>query len=84
VLFRSEQRLASTTCLLGDTLTLADAALLPFVRQFAATDAGWFAAAPYPALRAWLERYTSSELFAVVMQKFPVWKPGDEAVVFGG
>jgi glutathione S-transferase len=81
---RLEQCLATTTYLLGDTFTLADAALLPFVRQFAATDAGWFTSAPYPALRAWLERYISSELFALVMQKFLVWKPGDGAVVFGG
>lgn len=81
---RLEQRLASTPCLLGATFTLADAALLPFVRQFAAIEEDWFAAAPYPALRAWLERYTSSELFAKVMQKFPVWKPGDEMVVVGG
>jgi glutathione S-transferase len=78
-----EQRLASSPCLLGATFTLADAALLPFVRQFSSTDNDWFAAAPYPALHAWLERYTSSELFALVMQKFPVWNPGDEAVIFG-
>lgn len=79
-----EQRLRATPCLPGETFTLADAALLPFIRQFAAIDEDWFAAAPYPALRAWLERYTSTESFALVMQKFPVWKPGDVAVVFGG
>jgi len=52
--------------------------MLPFVRQFAAVDSAWFASAPYPALRAWLERYTTSGLFSRVMQKFPVWKPGSE------
>jgi glutathione S-transferase len=78
-----EQRLFATSNLLGETFTLADAALLPFVRQFAAVDTEWFATAPYPALRTWLARYTSSELFSLVMQKFPVWKPGDEAVVLG-
>lgn len=79
-----EQRLCTTSCLLGDTLTLADVALLPFVRQFAAVDTGWFAATPYPALRAWLEKFTASELFALVMQKFPVWQPGSQPVIFGG
>ncbi|MGC2458114.1 MAG: glutathione S-transferase [Gallionellaceae bacterium] len=79
-----EQRLCTTPCLLGDTLTLADVALLPFVRQFAAVDTGWFAAAPYPALRAWLEKFTASELFALVMQKFPVWQPGNQPIIFGG
>jgi glutathione S-transferase len=48
-----EQRLSTTPYLLGETFTLADAALLPFVRQFAEVDTGWFATAPYPALRAW-------------------------------
>jgi glutathione S-transferase len=77
-----EQRLIVTPCLLGETFTLADAALLPFIRQFAAVDSTWFATAPYPALRAWLERYISSELFAVVMRKHPVWQPGNEPVIF--
>lgn len=78
-----ERRLCATSCLLGETFTLADAALLPFVRQFAAVDAEWFASAPYPALRAWLEKFTSSELFSLVMRKFQVWQPGNEPVVFG-
>jgi glutathione S-transferase len=78
-----EQQLKITPFLLGAKFTLADAALLPFVRQFASVDSGWFATAPYPALRVWLNRYTTSDLFAKVMQKFPVWKQDDELVVFG-
>ena len=78
-----EHRLSATPHLLGENFTLADAALLPFVRQFAAVDSTWFATAPYPALRAWLDRYTRSELFTVVMQKFPVWKPGEGPIIFG-
>jgi len=79
-----EQRLAASRHLLCDAFTLADAALLPFVRQFAAVDAAWFASAPYPELRAWLARYTASELFTRVMEKFAAWKPGDAPVTFGG
>jgi glutathione S-transferase len=78
-----EQRLCATPYLLCETFTLADAALLPFIRQFAAVDAEWFATAPYPALRSWLERFTSSELYSMVMRKFPVWQPGNEPVIFG-
>lgn len=70
-----EVRLQITPYLLGEKMSIADAALLPFVRQFAAVDADWFANAPYPKLRDWLERFTSSELFAQVMQKFPLWQP---------
>lgn len=78
-----ERRLRATPFLLGANFTLADIALLPFVRQFAAVDSAWFANAPYPALQAWLEKFTSSELFSTVMQKFPVWQPGNEPVTFG-
>jgi len=78
-----EQRLWITPYLLGETFALADAALLPFVRQFAAIDSDWFATAPYPALRAWVENFTSSELFSFVMLKFPVWQSGNKPVVFG-
>ena len=70
-----EMQLAKSPFLLGEHFSIADAALLPFIRQFAAVDREWFANAPYPALKAWLDRYTTSELFIQVMEKFPVWKP---------
>lgn len=79
---RLETRLSVGPYLLGEKMSLADAALLPFVRQFAAVDAEWFASTPYPKLRDWLERFTASELFAQVMQKFPVWKQRDIPRIF--
>jgi glutathione S-transferase len=72
---RLESHLHITPYLLGERMSIADAALLPFVRQFVSVDSHWFSTAPYPALRASLEAFTSSELFAKVMQKFPVWQP---------
>jgi len=68
--------------LLGSSFTLADATVLPFVRQFTAVDANWFFQAPYPAVSAWLNEFTASEAFTKVMQKFPVWKEGDELCIF--
>lgn len=64
-----ETRLAAHEHLLSERATLADMALLPFIRQFAAVDAAWFEQAPYPRLRAWLERLTGSALFEAVMRK---------------
>lgn len=72
-----EASLQISPYLLGEKMSIADAALLPFVRQFAAVDADWFASAPYPKLRDWLERFTTSKLFAQVMQKFSLWQPVD-------
>lgn len=47
----------------------ADAAIFPFVRQFASIDAGWWAACRLSATRAWLQRWLDSPLFADVMRK---------------
>ena len=62
--------------LCGPTARLADMAILPFVRQFAHTDPGWFAAQPWPQLDAWLGRWESSALFHQVMDKYPPWQAG--------
>ena len=55
--------------LLSDHLSLADVALLPFVRQFAHVDREWFAQTPYVRLQAWLQGFLESELFTAIMKK---------------
>ncbi|MCS3839202.1 glutathione S-transferase [Pseudomonas sp. JAI111] len=55
--------------LLAGHPTLADVALMPFIRQFAHVDREWFAQTPYVRLQAWLQRFLESELFTTVMQK---------------
>lgn len=56
---------------------LVDVALFPFIRQFAQVDKTWFDTANYPTLRAWLDSFLSSELFASAMKNRPVWQSGD-------
>ncbi|MGZ8252287.1 MAG: glutathione S-transferase [Methylophilaceae bacterium] len=68
-----EQRLSHASYLCGNQRGIADIAIFPFVRQFSAVDEGWFAGAPYPKLRAWLNGLVTSELFLNVMKKNPVW-----------
>ncbi|WP_411882318.1 glutathione S-transferase [Polaromonas sp. YR568] len=60
--------------LYGARASLADMALLPFVRQFAHTDAAWFAAQPWPRLQAWLAQFEASVLYAGVMGKHAPWQ----------
>ena len=60
--------------LFGSQPSLADMAILPFVRQFAHTDAAWFAAQPWPQLRAWLTYFEASALFESVMAKHKSWQ----------
>ena len=53
-LMEMETRLSRHAWLFGPQASLADMALLPFARQFAHTDASWFAAQPWPHLGRWL------------------------------
>jgi UPF0176 protein len=69
-------RLSDQPWLLGNGPSLADAALFPFVRQFAGVDVAWWAQAPLPALRAWLNRWVNRPLFEAVMEKHPLWEAG--------
>ena len=63
-----EQRLAVGGWLLGAQATLADWALLPFVRQFRLADPDGFAAElGLEGLKDWLARFESSTLLARVM-----------------
>lgn len=77
-----QTRLASHDWLFGASACLVDMALLPFVRQFAHTDAAWFAAQPWPALASWLSRWESGALLAQVMAKYPAWQAGQPAIYF--
>jgi glutathione S-transferase len=62
--------------------TIADYAILPFVRQFAFIDKAWFDAQPWPALQRWLECFLASERFSSVMTKYPQWVERDGVTVF--
>ena len=77
-----ERRLRATPYLLGDTLSIADAAIFPFIRQFADVDREWFEQSSYISLQRWLKYFLNSELFNAVMKKYPPWKPGDVPVLF--
>jgi glutathione S-transferase len=66
---RLEELLSDREYLLADHPSLADIALLPFVRQFAHVDREWFAQTPYVRLQTWLQRFLESELFTSIMKK---------------
>lgn len=78
ILYDLDQRLQQGSYLQGDAFTLADAAIAPFVRQFSLADRGYFDEQGWSSLRAWLDKFTSSERFAAMMEKYPVWQSGDE------
>lgn len=66
----------------GDQRGLADAAIMPFVRQFANADPQWFDQAPYPQLQSWLAQELTDPCFTSVMQKHRPWRADDAPVHF--
>ena len=77
-----DSRLAAHGQLCGAKRGLADAAIMPFVRQFASVDAAWFEGVDLPHIKAWLMGHVESDLFATVMQKFAPWRENDPPVRF--
>ncbi|MCZ4339448.1 glutathione S-transferase [Shewanella colwelliana] len=79
-----EQLLTAHQYLLADRESLADIALLPFIRQFARVERQWYLQAPYPHVRQWLNRYLQSKMFSKVMTKHQLWLPNRSDLLFGG
>jgi len=69
-----ESKLSQTPCLGGSHFSIVDAAIFPFIRQFAAVDNPWFVSQPYQNLNKGLTRLLESELFTSVMSNQPIWK----------
>ncbi|MGO2498533.1 MAG: glutathione S-transferase [Vibrio litoralis] len=68
-----EVRLTQHSFLMADQESLADLALLPFIRQFARVERQWYLQSPYPKLRQWLNQYLQSKMFSKVMTKHELW-----------
>ena len=70
-------KLERTSQLCGPVRSMADAAIMPFARQFAAVDQKWFRDQPLPRLKVWLANHISSEIFKLIMLRVAPWSPGD-------
>jgi glutathione S-transferase len=76
------ERLSSRPNLTSKHVSLADAAIAPFVRQFAHTDPAWFAGQSWPGLQLWLKAFEVSSDYALVMAKYGAWTEDQEVVFF--
>ena len=79
-----ETRLIKHEFLFSTKESLADIALLPFIRQFARVERQWYLQSPYPNLQKWLNRYLQSRMFTKVMAKHPLWLESGEDTIFVG
>ncbi len=78
-----EKKLAQFQYLMGESLSLVDYAILPFIRQFAKVERQWYLSSPYPKLQQWLKSHLESSLFSKVMRKYPLWLENHEIVLLG-
>jgi UPF0176 protein len=81
-LIQLNRLLQTSKNLMADHWTWADAAIAPFVRQFARTDREWFDAQAWQPLQNWLSNFEDSEAYAVVMHKYKVWQQGAKPVAY--
>ena len=77
-----ETLLNKNAYLLGDSISIADIGIMPFVRQFAHVDRDVFYGLPYPKLQRWLQDWLEHPLFKQAMTKFDPWQEGDEVIIF--
>ena len=77
-----EALLNKNAYLLGDSISIADIGVMPFVRQFAHVDRDVFYGLPYPKLQRWLQDWLEHPLFKQAMTKFDPWQEGDEVIIF--
>ena len=81
-LMQLNERLKHSPHLMGSAFTWVDAAIAPFVRQYARTDRDWFDAQNWAALKTWLENFENSEAYSEVMHKYKVWHQDAKPVAF--
>lgn len=72
-----ESKLSQKPYLGGSHFSMVDAAIFPFIRQFAAVDTQWFVSSGYQHLNNWLDGLVLSDLFVSVMVKYPTWNTGE-------
>ena len=68
--------------LFGANMSIADLAILPFVRQFAHIDQVWFYDQGWINLINWLDSFKQSSEFNKIMTKIDPWQVGDTPVMF--
>ncbi len=77
--------LSNSSYIGGSQFRFADAAILPFIRQFSMVKPEQFSALALPKLQQWLAQGLESELFVSIMHKVPQWEActSDDHIVFG-
>ncbi len=72
-------QLDKNTYLLGHHISLADIAIMPFIRQAAHVNLDWFSE-KFPKLHNWLENHKTSKIFKSIMEKYDIWNEQEKGL----
>ncbi|MEZ9653265.1 glutathione S-transferase [Vibrio splendidus] len=78
-----ESKLTLNPYLFGDTPSLADFAVMPFVSQFVRVEKKWFVQSEYQSVGRWLRAHLESKLYTQVMKQYPLWNETKQDCLFG-
>lgn len=78
-----ERKLAQHDYLFGDSPSLADFAVMPFVSQFVRVEKKWFVQSEYQNVGRWLRTHLESKLYTQVMKQYPLWNDTKQDCLFG-
>jgi glutathione S-transferase len=82
ILEQLDNRLKTRKFLISNTISLADIAIFPFIRQFAFVDKAKFDSLLLKHLNSWLESWLTSGLFSCIMKKYQPWQFRDDKLFF--
>ena len=78
-----ESRLCHSDFLFTNHASLADYAILPFIRQFAHVDLNDFGHQNVPRVQDWLAHFKQSAIFNAAMEKYSPWVVSQQSYQFG-
>ena len=75
-------QIGNSKWMFGKNCSLADMALLPFIRQFSNIDSHWFYSQNLPNVQKWLNYFLETNHFLQIMKKYSIWSSNNPPIIF--
>ena len=75
-------QIGNSKWMFGKNCSLADMALLPFIRQFSKIDSHWFYSQKLPNVQKWLNYFLETNHFLKIMKKYSIWTSNNPPIIF--
>ena len=75
-------QIGNSKWMFGKDCSLADMALLPFIRQFSNIDSHWFYSQNLPNVQKWLNYFLETNHFLQIMKKYSIWTSNNPPIIF--